>query len=178
MAENDNKSDTTDMSFAIVASRFHDFIVDNLIKASTSKLLELGVPEQSIKLFEVPGAFEIPGVARKLVQFGNFDGIICLGVVIRGGTPHFDYVAGESAREIAHLAARSPVPVIYGVLTTDDVEQALERAKPKGENKGADAAVAAVEMVTLYAKLKSTLFPKWWQQGDDFKALDNQPGAS
>ena len=115
--------------------------------------------EDAIELYRVPGAFEIPGVACKLVDGGGFDGIICLGAVIRGATPHFDYVAGESAREIARLAARSPVPVIYGVLTTDTVEQAIERAAPKMGNKGGDAAIAAVEMAGLYAELKRNQTP-------------------
>lgn len=159
MADHEGKPDAGGMSFAIVASRFNDFVVDNLIQGATGRLIELGAAKDAIKLYQVPGAFEIPGVARKLIDEGSFDGIICLGAVIRGATPHFDYVAGESAREIAHLAARSPVPVIYGVLTTDDVEQARERAQPNAENKGTEAAIAAVEMAALYAELKRSLSP-------------------
>ena len=159
MADHEGNPDAGGMSFAIVASRFNDFIVDNLVQGATDQLIELGTSKDAIQLYQVPGAFEIPGVARKLIDVGSFDGIICLGAVIRGATPHFDYVAGESAREIAHLAARSPVPVIYGVLTTDDVEQARERAMPNAENKGTEAAIAAVEMAVLYEELKRNLPP-------------------
>ena len=159
MADHEGKPDAGGMSFAIGASRFNDFIVDNLVQGAPDQLIELGTSKDAIKLYQVPGAFEIPGVARKLIDVGSFDGIICLGAVIRGATPHFDYVAGESAREIAHLAARSPVPVIYGVLTTDDVEQARERAMPNAENKGTEAAIAAVEMAVLYEELKRNLPP-------------------
>ena len=159
MTEQEGKLDAGGKSFAIIASRFNDFVVEHLIKGASDALLRMGAGEDAIELYRVPGAFEIPGVACKLVDGGGFDGIICLGAVIRGATPHFDYVAGESAREIARLAARSPVPVIYGVLTTDTVEQAIERAAPKMGNKGGDAAMAAVEMAGLYAELKRNQTP-------------------
>ena len=160
MNDQEGKLDASGRSFAIVASRFNDFIVEDLLKGATEALLHLGAEADLIEVYRVPGAFEIPAIARKLAQADRFDAIICLGAVIRGETPHFDYVAGESAREIARLAAQSPVPVIYGILTTDTIEQALERTEFKeGNNKGSDAAWAAVEMADLYTELKRTRAP-------------------
>ena len=127
MTAQEGKLDASGRCFAIAASRFNDFVVEGLLKGARDTLLELGAGEASIEVYQVPGAFEIPAIARKLVEENRFDAVICLGAVIRGETPHFDYVAGESARELAHLAARSPIPVIYGILTTDTIEQALDR---------------------------------------------------
>lgn len=155
MTDQEGKLDASGRSFAIVASRFNDFIVEGLLKGTRDTLLHLGAEAESIEVYQVPGAFEIPAIARRMVEENRFDAVICLGAVIRGETPHFDYVAGESAREIAHLAARSQVPVIYGILTTDTIEQALDRIEFKdGSNKGSYAARAAVEMADLYAELK------------------------
>ncbi len=160
MTDQEGKLDASGRCFAIAASRFNDFIVDGLLKGTRDTLMELGAGEDSIEIYQVPGAFEIPAIARKLVGEKRFDAVICLGAVIRGETPHFDYVAGESARELAHLAARSPIPVIYGILTTDTIEQALDRIEFKEDgNKGSYAARAAVEMADLFARLKRSHAP-------------------
>lgn len=143
--------------FGIVASRFNDFIVEHLIRGAEGTLVKLGASPGDISLIHVPGAFEIPSVAAWCARSGKFDAVICLGAVIRGSTPHFDYVAGEAAKGVAEAARRSPVPVIFGVLTTDTVEQAIERAGTKAGNKGADAAMSAVEMANLYEILRREL---------------------
>jgi 6,7-dimethyl-8-ribityllumazine synthase len=160
MTDQEGKLDASGRCFAIAASRFNDFVVEGLLKGARDTLLELGAGEDSIEVYQVPGAFEIPAIARKLVEENRFDAVICLGAVIRGETPHFDYVAGESARELAHLAARSPIPVIYGILTTDTIEQALDRIEFREDgNKGSYAARAAVEMADLFAGLKGSQAP-------------------
>lgn len=141
--------------FAIVASKFNEYMVRALVDGAVDTLSRHGVSEESITLVRVPGAFEIPPVALKLVQSGKFDAVIALGVVIRGGTPHFDYVAGEAAGGIARAACEGGCPVIFGVLTTDTIEQAIERSGSKAGNKGADAALAAIEMASLYEDLDS-----------------------
>ena len=143
--------------FAIVASRFNDFVVEHLVRGVEGTLVKLGASTNDISVFHVPGAFEIPPVATALSRSGKFDAVICLGAVIRGATPHFDYVAGEAAKGIAQAARESPVPVIFGVLTTDTVEQAIERAGAKAGNKGADAAMTAVQMANLYDILRREL---------------------
>ncbi|MEM7232422.1 MAG: 6,7-dimethyl-8-ribityllumazine synthase [Planctomycetota bacterium] len=145
--------DASGKRFAIVASRFNELIVDPLIQGARGTLLSLGAQDDDLSLFRVPGAFEIAGAAARAIRSGKFDAVICLGAVIRGATPHFDYVAGESAKGISKLASESDVPVIYGVITTDTIEQALERAGTKAGNKGADAAFAAVEMLRLYEEM-------------------------
>jgi 6,7-dimethyl-8-ribityllumazine synthase len=139
--------------FALVASRFNDFVVDRLVAGARETLLRLGAAPGDIFLCRVPGAFEIPAVAARLAGAGRFDAVICLGAVIRGSTPHFDYVAGESARGVAEVARQAPIPVIYGILTTDTVEQAVDRAGAKAGNKGSEAALAALEMANLYRSL-------------------------
>jgi 6,7-dimethyl-8-ribityllumazine synthase len=139
--------------FAVVASRFNDFIVRALVDGALSALRRLGCADDAVSVFRVPGALEVPAVARRVAGSGRFDAVICLGAVIRGDTPHFDYVAGESARQVAEAASQSAVPVIYGILTTDTLEQAIERSGTKAGNKGADAAAAAVEMANLYDQL-------------------------
>ncbi|MBI4583959.1 MAG: 6,7-dimethyl-8-ribityllumazine synthase [Planctomycetes bacterium] len=146
-------------SFALVASRFNELIVASLIDGARGALLRLGVQEEDIALVRVPGAFEIPPVARRLAESGRFHGVICLGAVIRGSTPHFDYIAGESAKGVAAAGWASAVPVIYGILTTDSIEQAIERAGTKAGNKGAEAALAAIEMADLYDRLRSQARP-------------------
>jgi 6,7-dimethyl-8-ribityllumazine synthase len=139
---------------AIVAGRFNGFIVERLIEGAIDTLTRMGVDDKNITVARCPGAFEIPAVARRLVDAGNQDAIICLGCVIRGATAHFDYVAGQCASGIAKLAEKSPVPVIFGVLTTETIEQAVERAGTKAGNKGVDSANAAVEMMSLYRQIK------------------------
>ena len=154
MKEVQGQLDAHGKRFAIVASRFNEFIVNSLIRGAKEALEQVGVRPADITLYHVPGAFEIPAVASKVVAMKKHDAVICLGTVIRGETPHFDYVAGESARGIQKLAAESEIPVIFGVLTTDTIEQAIERAGTKAGNKGADAALAAVEMASLHDAMK------------------------
>jgi 6,7-dimethyl-8-ribityllumazine synthase len=135
--------------FGIVASRFNHFVVDRLVEGAMDALVRHGAERAGITLVRVPGAWELPLVVRRLAASEKIDAVIALGAVIRGSTPHFDYVAGEAAKGIAAAAAASKTPVVFGVLTTDTLEQAIERAGSKGGNKGWDAAVSAIEMVTL-----------------------------
>jgi 6,7-dimethyl-8-ribityllumazine synthase len=135
--------------FAIVASRFNEIVVAKLVEGATACLRKHGIAEGDLELAWTPGAFEIPLVARRLANSGCYDAVICLGAVIRGDTPHFDYVSSEAARGIAEAGRRSRVPVIFGVLTTDTFEQAQQRAGGKHGNKGWDAAMAAIEMASL-----------------------------
>ncbi|RLB35437.1 MAG: 6,7-dimethyl-8-ribityllumazine synthase [Deltaproteobacteria bacterium] len=141
------------LRFAIVVSRFNDFISSRLMEGSMDALVRHGAKEDQVSLVKVPGAFEIPLVAKKLAESGNYDAVICLGAVIRGSTPHFDYVAAEVSKGIAAVALESKVPVTFGVLTTDNLEQAIERAGSKSGNKGWDAAMAAMEMANLFKEL-------------------------
>jgi 6,7-dimethyl-8-ribityllumazine synthase len=141
--------------FAIVTSRFNDFISSKLLEGAMDALLRHGAEENSIFLAKVPGAFEIPLAAKKMADVGKYDAIICLGAVIRGATPHFDYVAAEVAKGIAVVSLESKVPVAFGVLTTDNLEQAIERAGSKAGNKGWDAAMAAMEMVNLFRAIEA-----------------------
>ena len=138
---------------AIVAGRFNAFVVDRLVEGAIDALRRSGADEQAITIYRAPGSFEIPQVARRVLEKGGIDCLICVGAVIRGGTPHFEYVAGAVATGLADLARTSKVPVAFGVLTTDTVEQAIERAGTKAGNKGFDAALAAIEMVSLYRQL-------------------------
>jgi len=138
-----------DARFAIIAARFNDFIVDSLIKASVRCLNQHGAADADIEIIRVPGAMELPVVVDKIAAGRRFDGIIALGAVIRGGTPHFDYVAGECVRGIAAAGPRHGVPVGFGVLTVDTIEQAIERAGTKAGNKGEEATMAVIEMVNL-----------------------------
>lgn len=135
--------------FGIVASRFNHFIVDRLVEGAIDALLRHGALSQNLTLVRVPGAWELPLVARRLAGSEKLDAIIALGAVIRGATPHFDYVAGEAAGGLAAAGQTSAVPIVFGVLTTETIEQAIERAGTKAGNKGWDAAVTAVEMVAL-----------------------------
>jgi len=145
--------DARGVRVAIVASRFNGFIVERLIEGAIDVLTRTGGSASAITVVRCPGAFEIPPLARRCAVSEQFDAVVCLGAVIRGATPHFDYVAGEAAKGIAQVAAAAPVPVIFGVLTTDTIEQAVERAGTKAGNKGADAALAALEMISLYRQL-------------------------
>jgi 6,7-dimethyl-8-ribityllumazine synthase len=135
--------------FAIVASRFNHFVVDRLVEGALDAVLRHGGDERNVTLVRVPGAWELPLVARRLAGSGKVDAVIALGAVIRGATPHFDYVAGEAAGGLSTAAQGSAVPILFGVLTTDTIEQAIERAGTKAGNKGWDAAVGAIEMVSL-----------------------------
>ncbi len=135
--------------FAIIASRFNDFITDRLVGGAVDALTRSGTLDKNIDIIKVPGAFEIPLVAQKLAGMKKHDAVICLGAVIRGATPHFDYVSAEVSKGIAAVGMESGMPIIFGVLTTDTLEQAIERAGSKSGNKGWDAALAAVEMANL-----------------------------
>ena len=139
--------------FALVAARFNDLIVQQLLGGAQDALARHGVPEEKLTVVRVPGAWEVGVVVQRLAKSKKFDAVIVLGAVIRGGTPHFDYVAGEAAKSIGQVALQTGVPVSFGVLTVDSIEQALERAGTKAGNKGVEAAVTALEMVNLSAKL-------------------------
>ncbi|MEK6776731.1 MAG: 6,7-dimethyl-8-ribityllumazine synthase [bacterium] len=139
--------------FAIVVSRFNDFITSRLLDGAMDVLKRHGAADNDIEIIKVPGAFEIPFAARKLAARGAYDGVICLGAVIRGATPHFDYISAEVTKGIAAVAMQSDIPVMYGVLTTDTIEQAIERAGTKAGNKGAEAALGTIEMVNLFRHL-------------------------
>jgi 6,7-dimethyl-8-ribityllumazine synthase len=143
-----------DLRFAFVAARFNDFVVEPLIRGALDALKRHGASEKQIEIVRVPGAFDIPIVARKLALSRRYDALIALGAVVRGQTPHFDYVAGECASGLARIALESGVPIAFGVLTTDTVEQAVDRAGGKAGNKGADAALAAIEMANLLRRLE------------------------
>jgi len=142
-------------SFAVVVSRFNSFITERLLDAAVNTLVRHGVDGDKVQVVWVPGAFEIPLAARALAQTGTFDAIVALGAVIRGATAHFDYVAGECARGLAQVQLECEVPIGFGVLTVDTVEQAMERAGAKAGNRGADATLAALEMASLLAKVKN-----------------------
>ena len=139
--------------FAIVVARFNDRITSELLLGAVEELEACGVTKQHIEVAWVPGAFELPVVARKLAQTGHYDAVVCLGAVIRGETAHFDFVAGEAARGIARTAMETGVPILFGVLTTDTVEQAERRSDRARDNKGAETALAAIEMANLLAAL-------------------------
>jgi 6,7-dimethyl-8-ribityllumazine synthase len=141
------------MRFALVAGRFNDFITSKLVEGALDALKRHGAAEQNVTVVWVPGSFEIPLVARKLAASGKYDAVIALGAVIRGATSHFDYVAAEVSKGVAQVTLETGVPVIFGVLTTDTIEQAIEPAGTKAGNKGSDAALAAVEMVDLLKSL-------------------------
>ena len=139
--------------FGIIVARFNSFIGERLLEGAVDTLLRSGAKESDIEIAKVPGAYEIPLITLKMAQSKRYDAIICLGAVIRGATPHFDFVANEVAKGVAQVGMDQGLPVIFGVLTTDSVEQAIERAGTKAGNKGSDCAVAAIEMVNLIAKL-------------------------
>ena len=142
------------MKVGIVASRFNEFIVSKLVGGAVDGLVRHGVEEGNITTAWVPGAFEIPLIAQKMVQSGKYDAIIALGAVIRGSTSHYDYVCSEVSKGIAHVSLESHVPVMFGVLTTENIEQAIERAGTKAGNKGYDCALAAIEMINLGKELE------------------------
>ena len=145
--------DGTDCQIAIVVSTFNEVVTNRLLAAAELTLTHLGTPQHHIQVIRVPGAFEIPLTAKTLAQSRRFDAIICLGAVIRGETPHFDYICAETSRGIGHASLETGIPIIFGVLTTDTVEQAMERSGPPERNKGADAARTAIEMAVLMKRL-------------------------
>jgi 6,7-dimethyl-8-ribityllumazine synthase len=142
-----------DLRFAIVAARFNDMIVDSLIRGAVDVLLRHGATEKQIEIVRVPGAFDLPFVAKRVAASKRYDAVVALGAVIRGATPHFDHVAGQCAAGLARVADETGVPVAFGVLTTDTIEQAIERAGTKAGNKGADAALCALELANLLKRL-------------------------
>lgn len=141
------------MKFGIAASRFNDFICGRLIEGAVDALTRAGADDKDIRIFKVPGAFELPLIAKKMAKTGQFDAVICLGAVIRGATPHFEYISAEVTKGIAAVGLDTEVPIAFGVLTTDTIEQAIERAGTKAGNKGWDAAMTAIEMVDLLRKV-------------------------
>lgn len=145
--------DAKGFRFGIIVSRFNDFISSHLLNGAMDALTRHGAREESIKIFRVPGSFEIPAAAKKLAGSKGYDAIICLGAVIRGDTPHFDYVAAEVSKGIAAVSQDTGIPVIYGIITSDTLEQAIERAGTKGGNRGWDAALSAIEMINLYKQM-------------------------
>jgi 6,7-dimethyl-8-ribityllumazine synthase len=142
------------LRFGIVASRFNDFIVDRLLEAAIATLTKHGVATADIEIVRVPGAFETPLAIKKLATSRRFQALIALGCVIRGATPHFDYVAGEASRGIAQVSLGEEIPIGFGILTVDTIEQAIERAGTKAGNKGADAALTAIQMATALRQLE------------------------
>lgn len=150
----EGKLDATGLRFGIIVSRFNSFIGERLLEGALDALIRHGADDGDIDVVRVPGAFEIPLTAQKLLQGGTYDAVICLGAVIRGSTPHFDYVAAEVSKGIAHVSLATGIPVSFGVLTTDTIEQAIERAGTKAGNKGFDAAVTAIETARLYRELR------------------------
>lgn len=141
--------------FAIVASRWNDFISSRLVDGALDAFERLGVAEHDVEVYRVPGAFEIPLLAQTLAASGKFAGVVCAGTIIRGQTPHFEYIAGEVARGIGQAALETGVPVVFGVITADNMDQAIERAGVKLGNKGFEAATTAVELANLYKTVKS-----------------------
>lgn len=143
----------TGLKIGIVVSRFNSFITTKLLDGALDALKRHGVNLDDVDICWTPGSFEIPATAKRLAESGRYDAIVCIGAVIRGATPHFDFVANESAKGIAQVSFNTGVPVIYGVITTDTIEQAIERAGTKAGNKGAEAGVTAIEMANLYRQI-------------------------
>lgn len=155
--------------FAIIAARWNDFLTSKLVEGALDALERLGASESDVEIFKVPGSFELPLTALKVASGNRFDAVICLGAVIRGETPHFDYVAGEAAKGTAQAAMQTGIPVLFGVVTADTLEQAINRAGVKSGNKGFEAAMSAIELVNLYrafeggetgAEIKEKVFPR------------------
>ena len=149
----EGKLDARGIRVAVVVARFNEFITSKLLGGAIDCLKRNNAEDDKITVVWVPGSFEIPSMAKRLVGSNQFDTVICLGAVIRGGTPHFEYVSSEVSKGIANVAITSNIPVIYGVITTDSIEQAIERAGTKSGNKGADAAFSAIEMVNLFKQI-------------------------
>jgi 6,7-dimethyl-8-ribityllumazine synthase len=149
----EGKLQARDLRFGIVISRFNDFITSRLLDGAVDGLLRHGAAEKDIEVVKVPGAFEIPLVAKKMAAAGKFDAIVCLGTVIRGATPHFDYVAAEVSKGVASASLDTGVPIAFGIITADTIEQAVERAGSKSGNKGWDAAITAIEMAQVIKQI-------------------------
>jgi 6,7-dimethyl-8-ribityllumazine synthase len=149
----EGRLDAQGLKIGILVSRFNSFIGERLVEGAIDALLRHGAAKENLVVVRVPGAFEIPPAARKMAASGRFDALVCLGAVIRGATPHFDYVSAEVSKGIAAVSLEAGIPVTFGVLTTDTLEQAIERAGSKAGNKGFDAAMAAIEMANLYKAL-------------------------
>jgi 6,7-dimethyl-8-ribityllumazine synthase len=146
----EGKLDARGLIFGLIVSRFNNFLTDKLLEGAIDCLKRHGAEETKLSVAYVPGAFEIPYVASRMAKSGNYDAVVCLGALVRGDTPHFDYIANEASKGIARIALETGVPVIYGLITADTLEQAIERSGTKAGNKGWDAAEAAIEMVNLY----------------------------
>lgn len=144
-----------ELNIAIIAARFNEFIVNSLIQGAINDLRRHGIDEASIDIIKVPGAYEIPLAAKRTAATGRYDGLLALGAVIRGSTPHFDYVAGECAKGLSSVSLAQDIPIGFGVLTVDSIEQAIERAGTKAGNKGAEAALSMLEMISLLRQLDS-----------------------
>ncbi len=149
----EGKLDARGLTFGLIVSRFNNFLTDKLLEGAFDCLKRHGAEEAKLSVAYVPGAFEIPYVASRMAKLGNYDAVVCLGALVRGDTPHFDYIANEASKGIARIALETGVPVIYGLVTADTLEQAIERSGTKAGNKGWDAAEAAIEMVNLYKAL-------------------------
>jgi 6,7-dimethyl-8-ribityllumazine synthase len=149
----EGKLDASGKKYAIIVARFNDFITDRLTGGAIDALVRHGAEDGDIEIIKVPGAFEIPLIAKKVAAKQKYDAVICLGAVIRGATPHFEYVSSEAAKGIAVVSLETGVPVVFGVLTTDTIEQAIERAGSKAGNKGVEAAMSAIEMANLIKEL-------------------------
>ncbi len=142
------------LKFGVVLSRFNEFIGNQLLEGAVDALLRSGASDGDIEIVKVPGSFEIPATVQVMMQKGQYDAIVCLGAIIRGATPHFDYIASEAAKGIARISMDSGLPVAFGIITADTLEQAIERAGTKSGNKGRDAALNAIEMANLFKELK------------------------
>ncbi len=149
----DGHLNAADLNIAILATRFNDFIVDRLVGGAVDYLIRHGGSEENLTIIRIPGAFEMPLVCKKLAASGKYHGIVAVGAVIRGGTPHFDFVATEATKGLAHVSLESGVPVGFGLLTTDNIEQAIERAGTKAGNKGVEAAAAMLETIRVLQQL-------------------------
>jgi 6,7-dimethyl-8-ribityllumazine synthase len=150
----EGKLSSSGLKVAVIAARFNGFIVDQLVAGAIDAVTRTGGRDQDVTVFRAPGAFEIPQVLRRVLAKGGYDAVVCLGAVIRGATPHFEHVAGAVSTGVAKLAAEADVPVAFGVLTTETIEQAIERAGTKAGNKGFEAAMAAIEMANLYRAIE------------------------
>lgn len=153
MKRTEGKLIAAGMKLALVATRWNHFVVDRLVEGAHTAFMQHGGDEDGIELFVVPGAVELPLLAKRLAEGGRFDAVVCLGAVIRGATDHHDYVAGSASAGIAHISLETGVPIAFGVLTTDTIEQAVERAGTKAGNKGSEALLAAVEMVDVMRQI-------------------------
>ncbi len=151
----EGKLNASDKRFGLVVSRFNEFLTDKLVSGAIDCLSRHGAEMKDISVVYVPGAFEIPYAASKLAQSDDYDAVVCLGAIIRGDTPHFDYISNEASKGIAKIALESGKPVIFGLVTADTLEQAIERSGTKAGNKGWDAAEAAIEMVNLYSSIEA-----------------------